>query len=82
MINSAELLQRGYVSFAPELGNVSWKKSTKSQGNSNCVELAEIGKNVVAIRDSKNKNGPALTFSRTDTADFISYIKSGGLDDI
>ncbi len=39
----------------------AWRKSTYSNGNVNCVEVA-LGVERVAIRDSKNASGPMLIF--------------------
>jgi hypothetical protein len=39
----------------------SWRKSSYSNGNVECVEVA-VGPGRVAIRDSKNAGGPILIF--------------------
>ena len=39
-----------------------WRKSSYSGGDNNCVEIAATGANV-AVRDSKNPCGGALSFS-------------------
>ncbi len=38
-----------------------WRKSTRSTGEGNCVELAHPTPLVIKIRDSKNPTGPTLT---------------------
>jgi hypothetical protein len=41
---------------------MSWRKSSYSNGaQANCVEVA-LGRDRVAIRDSKNASGPMLIF--------------------
>lgn len=45
-----------------ELSGAAWRKSTKSSNNGGCVEVADLG-HAVAVRDSKNPNGPALVFT-------------------
>lgn len=42
-----------------ELSNLVWRKATRSMNASNCVELAGLT-HVVAVRDSKDPNGPVL----------------------
>ncbi|MCT2587076.1 DUF397 domain-containing protein [Actinophytocola gossypii] len=37
-----------------------WRRSTRSGGGENCVELAQ-GPTWAAVRDSKNATGPVLT---------------------
>ena len=39
----------------------TWRASTRSGGNGDCVEVAWVP-GVVAVRDSKDRSGPALTF--------------------
>lgn len=82
MTTSTELLQRGYVACAPELGNVGWFKSTFSNSQGNCPKFAKIAGGVIGMMDSKDPEGPALILTRDETAGLLSYIKNGGLDDI
>ena len=57
-----------------------WRKSSRSGGQGGaCVEVADLGA-AVAIRDSKNPDGPKLAFSRRDMADFAARVKAGHLD--
>lgn len=44
-----------------------------------CVEVADIG-TAIAVRDSKNPDGPALVFSRAEFAAFLNAAKHGEYD--
>ena len=45
----------------------SWRKSTHSDGNmGDCAEVATNLPGIVAVRDSKNPDGPVLTFTRDE----------------
>jgi hypothetical protein len=53
-----------------------WRKSSYSGANGGaCVEVAADGPGVVAVRDSKDPDGPALTFSPADWSAFIASLK-------
>jgi hypothetical protein len=52
-----------------------WRKSTRSAGDGECVEVAR-SQSYVFIRDSKNREGPALTVNATMWKQFILSVKS------
>lgn len=52
-----------------------WRKSSRSVGQGNCVEAAPG--HTVAIRDSKNPDGPALAVGARQWEKFTAAIRSG-----
>ncbi|MFI0778798.1 DUF397 domain-containing protein [Streptomyces sp. NPDC021212] len=48
-----------------------WRKSSHSSDIGNCVEVAEIPGRV-AVRDSKNPDGPVLLLSPAAFGDFVA----------
>ncbi|GIF39036.1 DUF397 domain-containing protein [Actinoplanes xinjiangensis] len=64
-----------------DLSRAKWRKSTRSGSSGNCVEVADNLPGIVAVRDSKDPNGPALTFTRSGWEAFIGRAKNGEFDD-
>ncbi|MGN9810227.1 DUF397 domain-containing protein [Micromonospora sp. BQ11] len=61
-----------------DLTGATWRKSTRSGDNGGaCIEVATNLPGVVAVRDSKNPNGPALTFTPGVWSAFTTTTKNG-----
>lgn len=63
----------------PDLSGAVWRKSTRSNGSGQCVQVAEVA-GVVAMRDSKNPDGPALVFSAAEWRAFVAAARDGQFD--
>jgi hypothetical protein len=60
-----------------DLTDARWFKSSRSGGNGgDCVEVATNLPGIVAVRDSKDPNGPALVLTPEIWADFITQVKA------
>ncbi|GAA3417774.1 DUF397 domain-containing protein [Streptosporangium vulgare] len=58
-----------------DLTKATWRKSSLSGGNGDCVEVADLG-DVVAVRDSKDPGGPQLVFTRGTWSAFVTRLKN------
>lgn len=54
---------------------VSWVKSSYSQMNGHCVEVANPAVNSVVVRDSKNPRGAVLGFAGAQWNAFIMDVR-------
>jgi hypothetical protein len=63
------------------LNGAVWKKASRSNGTggNNCVEVAFLDTGV-AVRDSKNRTGPALMFTKAEWIAFVGSAKDGEFD--
>ena len=58
------------------LTRAQWRTSSYSGGNGGtCVEVADNLPGVVAVRDSKDPDGPVLTFTRADWSAFVTGVR-------
>ena len=60
-----------------DLSHVTWRKASYSGANGGgCVEVGAAGP-VVAVRDSKDPQGPKLAFTPREWEAFTSKVKAG-----
>jgi hypothetical protein len=58
----------------------AWKKSSHSGAHGACVEVRTPGAQAVAVRDSKDPQGPSLSFTSESWAAFIAGVEAGAFD--
>jgi hypothetical protein len=58
----------------------NWRKSRRSGGGDNCVEVAFAADGSVGVRDSKDRTGPVLTFSPAEWEAFTGGVRDGEFD--
>jgi len=60
-----------------DLSSVNWRTSSRSGANGgNCVQVADLP-GTIAVRDSKDPDGPALLFTPAEWAAFTAWVKVG-----
>jgi Domain of unknown function (DUF397) len=77
---------RSFTSYngvpAGDLAEVRWRKSARSSAQGNCVELARLPGHGVAVRNSRDPEGPALLFTDAELEAFLGGVKDGDFDDL
>ena len=67
---------------ATELVGTSWRKSSYSNSQGNCVEFAALADGSVAMRTSRDPQGPALIYTRAEISALLAGAKDGEFDDL
>lgn len=63
-----------------DLTHAVWRKSSRSGGGNECVEIAGLADGARAVRDSKDPTGPALRFTPAAWAAFTASVRTGEFD--
>jgi hypothetical protein len=67
---------------AATLVDAQWRKSSYSNSQGNCVEVSALGDGSVAMRNSRDPQGPALLYTRAEITALIQGVKDGEFDDL
>lgn len=59
------------------LDQAQWRTSSLSGDNGQCVQVATNLPDIVAVRDSKNPQGPALVFTHAEWKAFLGGAEAG-----
>ena len=57
-----------------------WIKSRHSNAEGNCVEVAALTGGGIALRNSRDPDGPALVYTPAEVAAFLAGAKEGEFD--
>ncbi|MEV5342411.1 DUF397 domain-containing protein [Streptomyces sp. NPDC052773] len=57
-----------------------WVKSRHSNAEGNCVEVAPLPDGAIALRNSRDPDGPALVYTAAEVAAFLAGAKDGEFD--
>jgi hypothetical protein len=64
------------------LQGVTWRKSDYSNPSGSCLEIAVLPGGAVAVRNSRESDGPALIYTHAEIAAFLRGVKNGQFDDL
>ncbi len=67
---------------AGELQGVTWQKSGRSNPSGNCVECAALPNGDVAVRNSRDPEGPALIYTTAEIEAFLLGVRDGDFDNL
>ncbi|MCY9785985.1 DUF397 domain-containing protein [Nocardiopsis sp. EMB25] len=65
---------------ATDLPDVTWTKSSWSNPEGNCVEIAALPGGDFAVRNSRDPKGPALVYTTAEIEAFVKGAKTGDFD--
>lgn len=66
--------------MSSDLVGAPWRKSSRSGGTNQCVEVAPLPDGAVAVRHSRQPEGAVIVYTAGEWAAFIAGAKDGEFD--
>jgi hypothetical protein len=63
-----------------DLSQAIWRTSSRSDTDGQCVEVATNIPGIIAVRDSREPDGPALIFTPAEWEAFVGGVNDGEFD--
>ncbi len=63
------------------VAQLDWQTSSRCAAQ-NCIQVADAGNSMVALRDSKNPDGGVMLYTVAQWRDFIAGVEVGDFDDL
>jgi hypothetical protein len=60
--------------------NLKWRKSSHSDANGDCVEIARLDDGTTAVRHSHQPNGPVIVYTPSEWDAFLKGVRDGEFD--
>jgi hypothetical protein len=81
--SNRKVYYRSHPATSADACRASWRKSSFSNLNGNCVEVRRLSHDRIAVRDTKdNGTGPVLIFTKAEWDAFMAGAKDGQFDNL
>lgn len=65
-----------------DLAAAAWRKSSFSNGATNCVEVAMLADGSVGVRHSRRPDAEVIVYSRSEWAAFVAGVKAAEFEPV
>jgi hypothetical protein len=65
-----------------QLRQIRWQKSRYSNSQGSCVEMGLLSGGDIAVRNSRDPDGPALIYTKVEIQALLQGAKDGEFDDL
>jgi hypothetical protein len=82
MPHTADKTKLPSTSLSVQLRQVRWQKSRYSNSQGSCVEMALLPGGDIAVRNSRDPDGPTLIYTRAEIQALLQGAKDGDFDNL